>query len=80
MPTATAAIKRYLTDREWIEDNYEMLAERHDKEYVAVSGGRVVTSAPSIAELKTRIKAGALFPPETPTVVYVTKDSDSFLL
>jgi len=39
----------------------------------------VVASAPSIEELKARLQHGALFPLETPTVVYVTKDSDSFL-
>jgi|GEM_PF-1387093 len=80
MATATASIKRYITDREWIDANYDLLADRYDKQYIAVSDGRVVASAPSIAELKVELSNATLLMLEMPTVVYMTKDSDSFLL
>jgi hypothetical protein len=76
----TTAIRRYITDRDWIDEHYGALADRHDRHYIAVSGGRVIAAAPSIAALKTELRNAALVPPETPTIVYIAKDSDTFLL
>jgi len=76
----TTAIRRYITDRDWIDEHYGALADRYDGRYIAVSDGRVVADALSIAALKIELNRTALVPPEPPTIVYITKDSTAFLL
>lgn len=78
---AQATLKRYLANREYVNERYDSLLHSHDGKYIAVRDGRVLAAAPSIETLREAIKRATLFDVDDGTaIVYMTSDTSSMLL
>jgi len=80
MPAVTA-LKKYLSNREFINKRYEALLPEYDGKYIAVQDGRVIASAVSIEALREEISRATLFDADDGiAIVYITSDTSSMLL